>query len=216
MATTTRRRPRSKRGQGEKLHSEILSAAQRLLLDTGDEEAVSIRAVADAVGVTPPSIYMHFADKEELLYAVCRKLFEELDELFEAEAAKSDDALESLRLKGHAYVRFGIEHPEHYRILFMRKRDPQAEAKHEADDMPAFDHLVDSVRRCMDAGAIPKADPLPGAIALWSVVHGLTSILISNKHMPGLDGNLDELIDYHLYVGIFGLENAAEKMAALS
>ena len=96
-------------------------AAERLLVETGDEEAVSIRAVADAVGVTPPSIYLHFADKNELMFAVCERQFERLDREMEGAAAKSDDPLESLRLRGKAYVRFGLENPEQYRILFMGK-----------------------------------------------------------------------------------------------
>jgi AcrR family transcriptional regulator len=50
------RRHRARRGEGDRLREEILAAAERLLLETGDESAVSIRAVADAVGVTPPSI----------------------------------------------------------------------------------------------------------------------------------------------------------------
>ena len=65
------RRARARRGEGPRLREEILAAATRLLAETGDEEAVSIRAVAEAVGVTPPSIYLHFADKTELIFAVC-------------------------------------------------------------------------------------------------------------------------------------------------
>jgi AcrR family transcriptional regulator len=56
------RRRRARRGEGEKLREEILEAAERLLLQTGSEEMVQVRAVAEAVGVTPPSIYLHFAD----------------------------------------------------------------------------------------------------------------------------------------------------------
>jgi AcrR family transcriptional regulator len=40
---------------------------------------VSIRAVAEAVGVTPPSIYLHFADKNELIFAICERCMDELD-----------------------------------------------------------------------------------------------------------------------------------------
>ena len=76
-------RARARRGDGERLRAEILAATERLLIQTGDQEAVSIRAIADAVGVTPPSIYLHFADKTELLFAVCEKHFEVLDRQLE-------------------------------------------------------------------------------------------------------------------------------------
>src|SRR6266540_4850124 len=73
------RRTRARRGEGEKLREQILEVAERLLVETVDEEAVTIRAVADAVGVTPPSVYLHFADKDELLFAICERHFAQLD-----------------------------------------------------------------------------------------------------------------------------------------
>ena len=75
-------------------------------METADEEAVSIRAVADAVGVTPPAIYLHFADKRELILEVCAASFAELDRVSEEAAAGSSDPVESLRLRGRAYVQF--------------------------------------------------------------------------------------------------------------
>ena len=85
--------PRARRGEGERLRAEILAAAERLLIDTGDESAVSIRAVAEAVGVTPPSIYLHFADRNELLFAVVEEQFGHLDEVMEQAAVGVDDPL---------------------------------------------------------------------------------------------------------------------------
>ena len=69
-ATRAGRRPRLPKGEGRQLRDEILVATERLLLETGSAQAVSIRAVADAVGVTPPSIYRHFADKTALIFEV--------------------------------------------------------------------------------------------------------------------------------------------------
>ena len=62
------------------MREEILDATTELLLETGHAKAVSIRSVAQRVGVTPPSIYLHFADKDALLDAVCARYFEKLDE----------------------------------------------------------------------------------------------------------------------------------------
>ena len=76
-------RSRSRRGEGEPLRDEILAAAERLIVETGNEDAVSIRAIADAVGVTPPSIYLHFPDKDPLILAVCERHFETFDALIE-------------------------------------------------------------------------------------------------------------------------------------
>ena len=74
-ASTSSRRHRARRGQGEALRGEILAAARELLAETGNQEAVSVRAVAERVGITTPSIYLHFKDKDDLLDAVCADVF---------------------------------------------------------------------------------------------------------------------------------------------
>jgi AcrR family transcriptional regulator len=60
-------RPRARRGEGDKLRDHLLTATERLMIESGGADTVSIRAIADAVGVTPPSIYLHFPDKEALI-----------------------------------------------------------------------------------------------------------------------------------------------------
>ena len=194
------RRPRARRGEGDRLRAEILDATSRLLMRTGDREAVSIRAVADAVGVTPPSIYLHFADKAALINAVCLQHFHELERSIEAAVAGIDDPLEQLRVRGQAYVRFGIEHPEQYRILFMSRTDPAAEPP---DDQLlgacGFSALQVNVTRAMEVGAIAPGDPLLVATGLWTLVHGITSLAISIPHYPmgPLATLVDHLLDVH-------------------
>lgn len=180
-------RTRARRGEGELLHEEILMAAERLLVETGSAEGVSIRAIADAVGVTPPSIYLHFPDKETLLFAVCDRQFARFDEALEAADATTTDPVEALERRGQAYVRFGLEHPEAYRIMFMERPtlvDRHVDAVQKAGT-GAFGHLVAAVQRAIDAGGLrADLDPLKGAIFLWSGVHGITSLLISLGAFP--------------------------------
>jgi AcrR family transcriptional regulator len=209
-ASVEGRRRRAPRGQGERLREEILEAAERLLIETGDEEAVSIRVVADAVGVTAPSIYLHFADKQALMFAVCERQFERLDRVLESAAAGSDDPLESLKLRGRAYVRFGLENPEHYRILFMGKPGSTPEA-FDADWLrvtASFDRLVEGVLRCIDAGVIPQQDPVFVALGLWAVVHGITSLLISKPEFPWPE--VEHMVDHLCGVQVHGLQGMAD------
>lgn len=198
-------RRRARRGQGELLREEILEAAERLLLQTGDEEAVSIRAVAEAAGVTPPSIYLHFADKSELIFAVCEKHFVEFDRLLEEAGARSDDPVESLRLRGRAYIRFGMDNPGPYRILFMSKPAavPEAWTPERLMQSASFVHLVEAVQRCLDAGALAPREPLLIASTLWASVHGITSLLITHEDFPWPDR--DGLIEFVLNVLLQGL-----------
>lgn len=197
-------RTRAPRGQGARLRGEILAAAGRLLAERGDENAVSIRMIADAVGVTPPSLYLHFPDKDTLIDAVCEERFREFDEALESASAGVEDPLEALRARGHAYVRFALDNPEHYRVIFMTKHDrdmTMAELTSPGEDARAgaraFAHLVAAVERAVAAGAIVAPAPVLTAIHLWSGFHGLVSLLISEPGFPWppVDVLVDSLLD---------------------
>jgi AcrR family transcriptional regulator len=212
MSEVTARRRRASRGSGEQLRAEIVAAAKELLATSRSVDAVSIRAVADAVGVTSPSIYLHFADKAALLLAVCLETFTALDEHIERAVAGIDDPLEGLRARGHAYVRFGLENPEHYRILFMTRPIAMsaAQSPEELLASAAFDHHLDAVQRAHDAGAIPaEVDPLLAAIGLWSGVHGITSLLIAKPDFPWPDQ--ERLIDHVLTSLVRGLAASPQR-----
>jgi AcrR family transcriptional regulator len=188
------RRRRARRGDGELLRAEILRAASDLLAETGSEAAVSIRAVADRVGVTPPSIYLHFPDKEALLESVCREVFTQLDEAMEAAAGNAETPFAALRERGLAYVRFALANPEQYRLVLMRRRelpigpDNVVELAGEA----AFAHLLDSVRECQHSGVFTADDdPVQLALACWSAAHGVAALMIAH---PWLTDTADDLL----------------------
>ncbi len=178
------RRHRARRGDGQQLRQQIIHATARLLADTGDEEAVSIRSIADAVGVTPPSIYLHFADKTELVFAVCDEHFRELDRRSEEAAAGARDPFDEIHLRGQAYVRFGLENPEQYRILFMGRHQPDDVSPEQVEQWASYQHMVDAVRRAMDAGMVEPGDPQLVTIGLWAAVHGITSLMVAKPTFP--------------------------------
>jgi len=199
-------RPRARKGEGERLREEILRATEELLIATGDQEAVSIRAIATAVGVTPPSIYLHFADKTELIFAVCTRHFQALDAAIEEAAATASDPVDELRVRGRAYVRFGLEHPEQYRILFMSKPSakPDEWSAEQLADNAAFTHHLQAVQRAVDSGALASgADVALVAIGLWAVVHGIVSLLLAQPDFPWPD--VDALVDHLLSTQARGL-----------
>ena len=178
-------RPRSRKGEGDRLREEILEAAEALLLETGSEEAVSIRAVADQVGVTPPSIYRHFDDKGTLLFEVCDRQFARFHEYLDAKRSGHADPVEAVRAIGRAYVEFGLSYPEHYRIMFMGRSDhtPEIYQDHVLADQASFMELVGAVQDCVDAGRL-EGDAFEAATVLWTGVHGLTSLLIAKPNFP--------------------------------
>lgn len=182
------RRARSRKGEGWRLRDEILDATEALLLQIGAAEHVSIRAVADAVGVTPPSIYRHFPDKDSLIYEVWDRRCGTLDVAFEEAVTGIDDPVEALHAIGRAYVRFGLANPEPYRLVFMTRADrasPEEDAER-LGQIKAFTRAVDLVQQCMDAGRmLPEfTDAFAVATIVWAHVHGLVSLMITKTDFP--------------------------------
>ena len=167
---------------------------------------MSVRAIAEAVGVTPPSIYLHFDDKDALIYAVCELQFAKLDRVIDEAVGGIDDPVECLRRRGRAYIDFGVEHPEHYRILLMGKDDITME-DFEAGNVPgitSFLALVANVQACIDSGAFSPLDPMLVACGLWSAVHGITSLRITMPGFPVVH-SAEDLIEHVFAVHLRGL-----------
>ena len=191
---TQRRRPRAKRGEGDKLRQEILDAADRLLLEAGSESGVYIQAIADEVGCTPPAIYMHFADKDALMFEVCARHFDTFVSALATAEGDPDDPLKELLSRGRAYVEYGLAHPEPYRILFMQKPGASTTRSVASSPSDTFNLLTGAVQECIDRGVFPDSDPFTVSCALWASIHGLTSLMISNPDFPWPP--LDELLQF--------------------
>jgi AcrR family transcriptional regulator len=155
------------------------------------------------VGVTPPSIYLHFADKTELIFAVCEEHFRRLDEVMDRAGNEVDQPLASLRARGLAYIRFGLDNPVAYRILFQSKDTPDGYHATQLGEQAAFRHLVDAVQRCLDAGIFRPGDPQRLAFALWSAAHGMVSLMLAAPESPW--GPPDELAQLVIEMAGLGL-----------
>jgi AcrR family transcriptional regulator len=200
--TTLSPRRRAPRGQGQLLREEIIAAAERLLIERGSEDAVSIRAIADAVGVTPPSIYMHFADKDELFVAVCDARFDELARLSNEAAAGASGPVDEIRRRGEAYIRFGLDNPEQYRVLFL-DTDKGSITVEEVAKWACLADLVDAIQRAIGEGAIVGDDPFLVSLGLWAAVHGLVSLIITKPGVPWPP--VDQMVDHVLDTCFLGL-----------
>src|SRR6476660_6566466 len=97
--------------------TKIMDAARELFGREG-YEAVSMRRIADAIEYSPTAIYVHFKDKQDLLHQICQADFVALAQGV-VELQKVADPIERIRRMGHAYIRFGVRHPNHYRLMFM-------------------------------------------------------------------------------------------------
>ncbi|WP_030170867.1 MULTISPECIES: TetR/AcrR family transcriptional regulator [Actinomycetes] len=194
MTVERLRRRRSPRGSGEQLRAEILTAATELLLESGDESAVSIRAVANRVGVTPPSIYIHFADKDTLIDEVVAQYFTRLDEVMRAAGAEHEDSWEAAHAQGMAYVRFAVENAELYRVATMKVCAEGTDAD-AVLGQSAFVHFAETIERLMDEGFVDKGDPTPVVLELWTAAHGVAALMIAKPYIAiGDDYELAERV----------------------
>jgi AcrR family transcriptional regulator len=192
VAVEPLRRRRAARGSGDRLRDEILHAATELLLETGHAKDVSIRSVAQRVGVTPPSIYLHFTDKDALLDAVCARYFEKLDEEMQRAAADQPSTIDVLRAQGLAYVRFALKTPELYRIATMGegRADSSVDV---ALASSAFVHMRAAVQGLIDEGVFPPGDPTVVALEMWTVAHGVAALVVAKPYLPW--GDVEEFAD---------------------
>lgn len=180
-------RRRARKGEGDLLREEILDAAEALLVEHGTKEAVTIRAVADNVGVSAPSIYLHFADKDELFYETCRRVFEVLNlRMIEALADQEGTVIERMIRAGRAYIGFGLDHPGQYVTLFGAASQDAIPADQIDSDpgVHAFQLLVSLITAGVDSGEFdPALDIQATAVGVWAAVHGTVNVLITKRGM---------------------------------
>ncbi|MBX3099451.1 MAG: TetR/AcrR family transcriptional regulator [Salinibacterium sp.] len=166
------------------VRSAILTEATRLFEENG-ADGFSMRQIADAIGYSATTIYLYFTDKNHLMYAVCEAGFADFGSSLAAAASAETDPMEQLRAVGRAYVEFGLSHPLHYDVMFIR---PQAWAigrlaneiaGAERPEPESFVALVSLVSAAMDSGALRAGDPREAAALIWSAVHGVVSLAIS-------------------------------------
>ena len=151
---------------------EIVAAARALLEEEG-AEALSMRRVAERIGIRAPSIYKHLADKQELEAALISAGFEESAVAFEAAVEDADDPVAAFAA---AYRAFALSHPHLYRLMTER---------------PLARELLEP--GVEERAARPVVEAVGGdrtrARALWAFAHGMT-ILELNGRFPA-DADLD-------------------------
>jgi AcrR family transcriptional regulator len=158
-------------------HGNLRTACVRAameLLDEGGETALSLRAVARRVGVSPAAPYRHYPDREALVSAVAAVGYRELAERLAA-AHPSPSTAEQMASVAIAYVQFALERPALFRIMFGELCDRDNDERVGATAAVSL-YLRDIVGRCF-----PEADPEPMATAIWALVHGLAFLHLDGK-----------------------------------
>jgi len=183
----------TRRARTGERREQILEVALRLFGERGAGN-VTTRQIAEAVGISQPSLYAHFPSAEAIADELCVRAFAALQTRFAAMVADVADPWQRIDLLGRAYIEFGLDHPDMYRIAFMPTREMQPPPGMTFDLATCDPGLAAGLRAFADLGAAIVAvrgvnDDHTALIAqaIWSAVHGVTSLLIAKPYFPWAD-----------------------------
>ena len=190
------------------LRQEILDAAREILVREGCD-GLSMRKVAEKIDYSPTAIYLHFKDRDDLVFCLCEELMAGLVRELEDVKRRHSDPLVALRRGLRRYVEFGLQHPEHYRATFMTgpSGGPEVDRRYlesHTIGMQAFSFLPSLVGECVKQRKLARVDVHAASCALWAGIHGITSLQIA---MPNFRWNdRDKVIDQLIAMLLAGLK----------
>lgn len=179
------------------LRQEIMDAARELFVEKGYEN-VSMRKIAERISYSPTTIYLYFDDKVDLMTQICEQTFARLTRKISAINKKIDDPIAALRAGMIEYIRFGLRYPSHYQLLFNTRPAAEANIKFdESNGKLAFETLRDAVTACIAAGVVRGNDIDLTSQTLWTGIHGITSLLITQQSFPFVEKSrlIDSVVD---------------------
>ena len=200
---TPPRSARKAKGHGGERREEILEHAQRLFAAHG-VQSVSTRQIAEAVGISQPSLYAYFPGRSDLLDEVSSRAFAQLSASAEKALHGEGDPVEQMI---RAYIRFGLEQPDAYRIAFMleglseTERDPCVEKP----GLKAFGMLRGIMAARLGAH---HSDLETVSQSTWAAMHGLVALFLARGSFPWVEQR--QLIDWHVSALMKGLPGQAQ------
>lgn len=172
-----------RRSAGQR-REEIIAAALTLFTRYGVYN-VSTRQIARAVGISQPSLYAHFGSSAEIAEEICVRGFSDLSRQLSAAFASASSRKDRLEQAARAYIAFGLDNPDVYRIAFMLEK-PWDEAAPEGGrgmeaGLGAFNMMAETVTEELGEGGRLAAQ------SIWATLHGLVALLIARPHFPWVD-----------------------------
>jgi AcrR family transcriptional regulator len=179
MMTIAERKAKDK----QNLKALILDSAKKLFLEKGIEQT-TIRNIADAISYSVGTVYVYYKDKNAILHDLHTQGFMQLGGEMRVLAAVAEP-MERLKAMGRVYIDFALKNPDMYDLMFTVKA-PMAYLQAEKDDewnegKGTFAVLQDTVEQCLSAGYFKghRAEPL--TFTIWSTVHGMCALYLSNR-----------------------------------
>jgi len=184
-------RPARAEEEVERYRERIVEVAAGLFAERG-YAGVTFRSLAEGLGCSPMTPYRYFNAKEDILAAVRRSAYDRFAQTQMAAAAVAVDPRERLLALGRAYIRFGVEETDAYRLMFsLAQPNPSRHPDLREAELRAWRPLRAAIGAAIDAGLL-AGDPDVLASLFWSSVHGLVSLHVAAKLVHGVD--VDRLV----------------------
>jgi AcrR family transcriptional regulator len=162
----------------------LVKAALKAIAEDGPDK-LSLRDVARRAGVSAAAVYRHFHDKDDLLVAVAVECADRIGAVMaEALADAPADPLERFRATGIAYVRFAVEHPEHFRALGIPGLFDRMPAERAARETARQAERVRALVEAQDAGQLAQLPSPEILLAAEAQVVGLAHMIIEGRFGP--------------------------------
>jgi len=159
-----------------------IALAARALLDREGDEAVTLRKVAEAVGISPMAIYRHYQDRAALLNALADEGFEHLAARLQHK--RFSGGLEERLLKlADLYLEHALEHPRLFELMFLKPREGARRYPRdfEAGASPTVNLMLALVREGMDIGLFREDDPGEIVLELGALSQGLIMLYLGGR-----------------------------------
>jgi AcrR family transcriptional regulator len=159
-----------------------IATAARRLLDREGAEAVTMRRIAEAVGVTPMAVYRHYPDRAGLLNALANEGFEELARRL-ATQRFSVDIARRLTKMANIYLEHALENPRLFELMFLKPREGARRYPRDfkLGDSPTANLLAEVVREGVDSGYLRKDDTWEIVFEIGALSHGLILLYLGGR-----------------------------------
>ncbi len=159
------------------LREALIESALHILREKGIE-ALSLRNLAKATQVTQAAPYSHFRDKDELLAAIAETGFQRLALQMAEDATGQKDTQGRIEKLVSSYIRFAQENKPMFRLMFSREL---AEMKRYPTLAMTAGKSYSLISAALSRRTAATEDALFMTVAIWSLCHGLTTLIIDDK-----------------------------------
>lgn len=209
--------PKKARGSGHERRAEILASARELFLANGVER-VSTRQIARHVGISQTALYVYFDNRGAILAALAEIAFKTLGEVIGAVEESAKDPIDYLQKALPAYMRFGLGHPDEYRLAFQLV-DPAESAGPEWSGFRSYEgslvyaSMERQVLAGVKSGSIKNRERSSRAVtqSIWASIHGFVAVRLAFPSYEWVDA--ERHIRIHTHLLIHGIAGGAEPPA---